>query len=693
MANELRLQRRIRCTCLAALLSSLLSSPAGADYSAGMETESLMGLSLEELLQVQVTTYSRKPQQLSATPAAVFVISQDDIRRSGARTLPNVLRMVPGVQVAQIDSSTWAVTARGSNGKFANKLLVLMDGRTLYDTLFSGVYWDVQDTDLSAIERIEVIRGPGAAMWGSNAVNGVINIITKKAADTQGFVAEAAAGTHTTAGGQLRYGGTMGSAQYRVYGKYFDRAGYIANDVDEWNYLRGGARVDWSNGNRDELTVLSEVYSGTLSEDSMINSPVAPFSQSITADRDTSGAFASIGWTRKLSEDSDFQLKLFYDRTERSGIQPEQITDTLDLDFQHHFGAADRHDIVWGLGVRQGRDDTTPTFTVALGPEDRTQRIFSGFLHDEIRLLDERVYLTLGTKVEKNNFSPDHLEWSPNARLSWLMTESSTSWASVAKAVRTPSRIELDGRITGVVLPPFVPLFPGVPAAPLPTALTINGNPELSSETVMAYEIGYRNQPTDGIAIDVALFYNEYSDLRIQQFGAPFCEPSGTPVTDPLNPVCFAAAEPYINTPTMFVNDFDQDSYGVEIAASYRISDSWRMHAAYSFLKLDGEETAAFSAGPDAPEHQFSLRSNMSPMQSIEFDLWLRYVDKLEQQNIDSYATLDARLMWSPREQFSINLVGRNLLERDHMEFTEEFGGNLRVEIEREAYVDLRWQF
>jgi len=674
---------------VASLLGFALAAPALAAGTTSTETEELIGLSLEELLEMQVTSLSRKPQTLSSSPAAIFVVSQADIQKSGARTLPDILRMVPGVQVAQVDASTWAVTARGSNGVFANKLLVLQDGRSLYGPMYSGVRWDSQDTDLASIERIEVIRGPGAVMWGSNAVNGVINIITKEAADTQGLKADVAVGNYTNVETTVRWGGTAGeSVNYRVYGKYFDRDGFAATGYDDWDFGRLGGRLDWRASDADTLRMIAEVYDGTVGENFTLSSVAPPYSQNEDVTTEPSGGFLTMSWNRILSDTSDLSVQIYYDKSDRMAVAPEEERDTSSFDFQHHFEAGPRNDIVWGFEVRHSEDDTTGSETISLDPPSRTQRLYSGFIQDEIRLYGDAVFLTLGTKVEKNNFSQSDYEWSPNARLSWLLTDTSTVWGSVAKAVRTPNRIEQDVRILGGVVPPLVP--PN--ADPVPFAIRIYGNPDFDSEEVMAYELGFRAQPMEDLTVDVALFYNDYKELRWGQDLGVSCQPAGLPISDP---ACFFGPFDFAELGVTFVNQGRQDSKGFELAMSWVPTEWWRLYGAYTYLKIDGDDFSnlPMSFGEDAPEHQLSLRSNMSVTSAGNLDLWLRYVDALEIQQVPSYVTLDARLAWQVTNGFQVALIGRNLLESSHLEFREEFGSNASVEVQREALAELVWQF
>ncbi len=688
--------KRIRLLQTACFLIGLIAVSTQAATSFSSETEDLIGLSLEELLQVTVTSVSRKPQSLSTAAAAIFVVTQDDIRSSGARTIPDVLRMVPGIQVAQVDSSTWAVTARGSNGIFANKLLVLMDGRTLYDPEFSGVYWDIQDTTLASIERIEVIRGPGAALWGANAVNGVINIITKNTKTTHGLSVAVAAGTSANFETNVQWGGAIGdSFDYRIFGKYFSRDGFAPTQngqtFDDWDMGRIGGRLDWSVSDSDTLTLTSEYYDGSVGQNVLRNSLNPPSSISTNIDRKPSGGFVNIDWKHSFSDTSNLDIKMFYDYRKTRELAPETKQNIYDFDLQHRFEFWSRHDVVWGFGVRNTKDETRGDDTVSFDPANRTQRLYNAFVQDEIRLLGDEVFMTIGTKLEKNSFSQSNDPyWSPNFRLSWLISNTSTLWGSVARAIRTPSRIEQDGRILGFVDPPFSPTNP----SPVPFAITIMGNPEFDNEKVTTYELGYRAQPFESMSIDIALFYNNYDNLRESDSPAlPVCQPLGLPI---VNPNCFAFGLPdYVNLPITFINNAHQDTKGIEIAATYNATEWWRIYGTYSYLEISGSGSSddPVTVGEDSPKHQVSLRSNMNISNSINLNIWARYIDELKIQQVDGYVGLDVRLAWQALTSLELSLVGRNLLETSHLEFREESGQNISVEIDREVLAEVLWHF
>lgn len=681
--------RQKAAAALASLTLSLyITMPAGARAD---QADELADLSLEELLGMEITTLSRKTENLGGAPAAVFVISQSDIRRSGARTVPDLLRMVPGIQVAQIDGNKWAVTARGANGRFANKLLVLRDGRTLYNPLLSGVYWDVQDTDLDAIERIEVIRGPGATMWGANAVNGVVNIITSKAADTQGGSVNLLASDRDSMEGVVRYGGTTEDTAYRVFAKFTERDANVglidAIEQDDSRMTRVGARVDRDRSGR-ELSFSSEAYSGHSGETRTNLSPAPPYTTIAGADDDLRGAFALMRWSEELSPDSSLQFRGYYSYDERHTTPFEERRSTLDVDIQHQFAPGHNHNIMWGLAYRNSADRTVGTFQISLDPANRSQRLLSGFIQDDVSLFDERARLIIGSKFEHGNFSDRDVEIEPSVRFSLDLSEHTTAWGAVSKAVRLPSRGELDGVITGAVLAPGNVTLP----LPVPVVAVVQGNPQMKSEEVIAYELGFRLQRED-LILDLALFYSDYEKLRSLDAPVLTCQPGDQLLIS--DPACIAAAD-FVLSESLLGNRNTVDSHGVEVALSKQLADWWRIHAGYTYYRFDIQSITAdtgFVVAEDSPENQFSLRSSMDLPRDMELDLWLRYVDELEAQEIDSYTALDLRLTWSPTTRLRVAAVGRNLLAGTHMEFMSELGDLEPVRIEPEGYLEVTWSF
>jgi iron complex outermembrane receptor protein len=674
-------------SCVGVLLLLCMITVSWADNpnaNQGQQTD-LTTLSLEQLMNIEVTSVAKKAQKVSDAAAAIFVITQEDIRRSGVTSIPDALRLAPGMQVARIDSNKWAISSRGFNGRFANKLLVLMDGRTVYTPAFSGVYWEVQDTLLDDVERIEIIRGPGATLWGANAVNGIINIITKKAWDTQGGLVTAGGGTEERGFGAMRYGARLGDDAFvRVYAKYFNRDGFVdptgTDTDDDWDVVRGGFRLDWQASEHDTLTLQGDLYNGNASQMLTLPALTAPFSLTVNDDIDFLGVNLLSRWQHTFSSTSDMTVQLYYDRTDREeALFVEESRDTIDLDFQHRFTMGARQEIIWGFGYRYTHDDVTNTFFASITPDSRGNHLFSAFVQDDIILIQDRLRLTLGSKFEHNDYTG--FEVQPNARLLWTPHTRHTVWAAVSRAVRTPSRGENDVRFNRLVIPPGTPMLnPG----PLPALVALIGDDDFKSEVVLAYELGYRLRPLDRLSVDIAVFFNDYDNLRTVEPGAPFVE------TDP--------APPHVVVPAIFDNKMHGESYGVELMVDWRPWDWWRMQVTYTYLQLDLDvdrdslDTGAVEVEGHSPHHQFSFRSSLDLPWALEFDAWLRYVDDLPNLDVGSYVTLDLRLAWRPLKQLELSIVGQNLIASRHLEFVQE-SFPFPTEIERSVYGKITWRF
>src|SRR6266487_1734735 len=567
----------------------------------------LKKLSLEELLKLEVTSVSRRPEKLSETASAIQVITQEDIRRSGATSLPEALRLASNLQVAQVDSRQWAISARGFTSTSANKMLVLIDGRTVYTPLYAGVFWDVQDTLLEDIDRIEVISGPGATLWGANAVNGVINITTKDAKDTQGLFLEGGGGTELRGFGGVRYGGELATnLHYRVYGKFFDRANAVfpnGNDAtDDWYMGQGGFRLDWDASDINLLTLQGDLYGGRM--------PQPGTNGNIRVD----GGNVIGRWSHTISEQSDFKLQLYYDRTHRSipGLFAEDL-DTYDVDFQHRFPLGDRNDIIWGLGYRLIEDDVANSAILAFLPPRLSRRWLSGLVQDQIELVKDRLQLTLGTKIEHNDYTG--FEYQPSGRLAWKLTQRQTVWGAISRAVRTPSRIDNEFFIPGN--PPFF----------------LQGGTNFVSEELLAYELGYRIQPHPRVSLSVAAYYNDYDKLRS---------------LERVNPNSTNAF------PVVIANGQGGESYGAELTADYRVTDWWRLRAGYTELQIHirpkpgSTDTSRGSTESSDPNHQFSLRSSLDLPGHLALDGGFRYVTHIANLGVPAYGELDVRLAWMP---------------------------------------------
>lgn len=603
-------------------------------------------LDLEQLMQIQVSSVTGVRTSLFRSPAALTVLTADDIRRAGHRSIPEALRLVPGMHVARLDSSTWAISARGFTSEFANKLQVLQDGRRLYDPFFSGVFWDVQDTIIEDIDQIEVIRGPGATLWGANAVNGVINITTKPASETQGVLLTGGGGTFERGFGAVRYGGRISDdAHFRVYGKYRNFNNTPSVDAgrrpDEWDTWQTGFRLDFSGTAENQFTIQGDAFHlperGTRR---LIADPAGHFQYvpNVGKERATGGNVMT-RWQHDGGNDSHWTIQFYYDRIDRASSDGFRFTrDSFDLDLRHRFSLGDRHEIIWGLNFRHDRLDTEPTAAFSMVPDARSIDTFSGFIQDTITIVPDRLFGMVGTKLEHNDFSG--FEIQPSARLWWTPDEKQTLWAAVSRPVRTPSWVEQDMLLRFAYADPGLLMEP-----PFPTGMTIpifiTGNRDVGSEKMLAWEAGYRRKVTDTLTIDVAGFYNRYSDLI------------------DLDEAAFA-----------FANVGRADVYGLELAAQWRLADNWRLLGSYSFLNIEtGDSFTAPGWAGSSPRHQFQIHSRLDITDDLEFNSGLYFVDNLRAQRTGDYFRLDLGLTWRPRHNVELSVWGQNLLESRHVEF------------------------
>ncbi|MHB9027253.1 MAG: TonB-dependent receptor plug domain-containing protein [Candidatus Latescibacterota bacterium] len=656
------------------LLIPIPSSRAETGDTAHSNPDDLIALSIEELMNIEITSVSRKTESLANAAAAVFVITREDIRRSGVTSIPEALRMVPGLDVARIGSNKWAISARGFNGRFAMNMLVLFDGRTVYTPLFSGVFWDRQDSMLEDIERIEVIRGPGATLWGANAVNGVINIITKKATDTLGGLVMAVGGNQERGIRGARYGVKLGSdTSLRVFTKYLNRSsGEVSGRkaADNWHAVRGGFRMDSRPADNDEVTLQGDIYRERLGETYTIPLVESPYTRTFDSTSRSSGGNVLSRWKRTLSESSDFSLQMYYDRTDQTFALLGEKRDTFDLDFQHRFGLQDRQEIVWGGGYRFTRDRIDNIALVVLSPERRSDNLFSAFAQDDISIIPDRLRVTLGSKFEHNDYTG--FEVQPNARFLWTPDERNSVWAAVSRAVRTPSRAETELWLQAQTIPP------SPPDLPFPLVVEVYGSDDLSATEVLAHELGYRLKPKNTLSFDLALFFNHYRkhvNARVAGLPRPndFREPR------------------YLVQSVVIDNNMEIRAYGAELEADWAVYNWWRLHAAYSSfemnLQMDGDQSLDLSstAGTD-PRHQFSLRSHQDFGSNIELDLWLWYVDRLTSLDVGSYFNTDVRLSWKPLPDFELSLTGQNLLNERRIEFKPEMISTMPTETGRSVF-------
>jgi iron complex outermembrane receptor protein len=559
---------------------------------------------------------------------------------------------------------------------------VLIDGRSVYTPLFSGVYWDVQDVPLEDIERIEVIRGPGATLWGANAVNGVINIITKAAKDTQGGFVKVEGGNTQLTSDSARVGSHVGDKGYiRAYGKYFDwlpstnLAGQRASDG--WHQARGGIRSDWTLSHADTLTVQGDVYSSRDGETITVASLSAPYSNTFGGTGAYSGGNVLGRWTHTSSNNSSFSVQGYFDRTNLSDNNLLADHESVfDIDFQHDFRLGEANEIVWGAGYRSIQDRNTPTFTVTVSPASAQYNQFSAFVQDEITLLDQRLRITAGSKFERNAFSGFEVE--PNIRLLGNISKNQSAWVAVSRAVRTPALTEEGLRLNSAVVPPGAPPF----FSPLPVIEAVYGSKQFRSEDLIAYEIGYRVQATSSFSADIAAFYNNYTNLRTAEPGALIVE-----------------APTDVVAPFVALNKMSGGTYGIEPYFDWKAFSKLKLYGSYSFLAMKIHKNSdSMDPTPDLPngenpEHQFYLRSALDLPGHLEQNLIVRHVTGLPSFNIPAYTSLDGGIHWKARPNLEFSFDGENWLNTRHIEFVPDFINTQPTNVGRSFHGGITWSF
>jgi len=626
----------------------------------------LTEMSLEDLLKMEViTTIGKREQKLSQVPAAVYVITAEDIERSGVTSVPDALRLAPGVEVAQISSNRWAISIRGPNSLVSDKLLVLVDGRTVFSSIFSSVVWPAWDLPLEDIERIDVIRGPGAALWGANAVNGVINIVTRSARATQGKRLGLESGSHDHAITDARYGGQLSpedafriSLRYALRGQLATAGG--AGVQDRWSLERAGIREDWSPSSRDAVTVSGDIYG--ITEDDTQGQPLAssPFF--------FSGGSLLARWKHRTAGGSDIAWQVYYDHSHQDLAADSGVTEqTLDFDFQQDTRLGRRHDVLWGLGFRYIHDHAEKGDSFTFVPPAKTTKLFSGFGQDEIRLVAGHLWLTLGLKLEHNQYTG--MEVQPDARLRWALDRRNSLWTAVSRAVRTPAAFEERGK-------QLVSIVPG--SAGIPTFVELIGNSGVKSQELLAYEAGYRFQTARKLSFDLAGFYDLYQRLATQQPGAPFFESEPAP--------------PHFVLPILLGNAINGHSQGAELSASWPVLRYWKLSGSYTWLRFFNQSNPAdLAASPTfpadtVPQHQGQLHSYITLRHGLQFDTSVYRVGALLGGQIPAYTRLDAHIGWSAAEGLKLSMGLQNLLQPRHLEFLDPLVPSLPAQVPRSFY-------
>lgn len=635
--------RWVACASAVALaMAAHVGIAEGAFVAAASSPNELADLSLEELSNIEITSVSRHAEKLSQAAASIYVITAEDIRRSGANSLPEALRLAPNLEVARVNTGQYAISARGFNNAIGNKLLVLIDGRTVYTPLYSGVNWDSQFVMLEDVERIEVISGPGSTLWGANAVNGVINVITRTARDTQGSLV-AIGGGNQQKDAAARYGGKLGGdGSYRIYAMGSDRDNTQLADgkpvPDGWQSGQIGFRADW-NGADHALTLQGDAYQAKA-DPGPLGSPK------------TSGANLLARWTRQLADGSNYHVQAYYDRTERDDpLSFGDKIDTFDVEFQHAFMASAQHSILWGGGYRHAQDDTETHFNAlnflptVFVPAHRALDWSNLFVQDEVSLTPV-VKMTLGIKAESNPYTG--VEFLPSARLAWTPGDDQLVWGALSRAVRAPARLDRDLHL--YLQLPNIPLIP-----------VIEGGPDFQSEVAYVAEAGYRAQPTRALSYSITGFYNFYDKLR-----------SGEPA------------------PAVVQNMMQGSTFGIEGWGTWQATPDWRLSAGFVAMheNLRVEADSLDPTGPSAlgndPKFQWMVRSSFNLAKNADFDVTLRHVGTLPDPLVAAYTAVDARIGWRVRPDLELSLVGQNLTDPHHIEFG---AAGVASEIGRSVYL------
>ena len=642
--------------CLRLFLLLMVTGTAFASQGTPLKQD-ITDIPLEELMNIKVSTVSRKTQKLSDTPAAVFVISQEDIRRSSANSIPELLRMAPGLSVARIDANKWSVTSRGFSGRFADDLLVMIDGRTVYSPLFAGTFWETLDLPLEDIERIEVIRGPSGTIWGANAANGAIHIITKNAKATQGSLITSGGGTEERGFTTVRHGGKIGeNLHYRLYSKGFSRDNSFSPSGanDSWRMGTVGFRADWDINANNAITFQGQYYGGKAGQNTTFVNPQEPeLAITRAEDANLSGGHALVRWQRTTSDRSSTALQAYYDRTHRDELSFRESRQTVDVDFQQRFPIKIpfNQDIIWGGGYRWTSDHLGVNLPIFFDPTRRNLETGNVFVQSDIPLVEDRLKFTTGVKFLDNTYS--HGNFLPNARLIWTPDANQSLWASATNALRLPSRFERDGNQITRDGAEFIRRI---------------SNPLITSETLWSFETGYRRQVTSDLSVDVAGFFNAYNH---------------------------SSSELEIAPATIQITSQRQSQiFGFEVYGNWQALSKLRFMPSYSHLQVRNQVPLGQEAesGED-PKHQFTLRSQLELHRNVELDTFFRFINKLPGIDVASYKALDIRLAWKPISNVELSVIGQNLLQSHHQEFTPEVIQTMPVQIQRGVFGKLTVRF
>ena len=670
--SKARLNRRTAVIFLSAhflLLGQFTQLVAQEQLAAAQE---LMDLSIEDLMKVEVTTATRMKERRSDSAAAVTVLTQEDIRRSGATSIPEVLRLAPGVQVARLDGNKWSVTARGFGGRFANKMLVLVDGVSIYSPLFSGTFWEVENVLLEDIERIEIVRGPGGSSWGANAVNGVINIITFPASKT-GNLMRVGAGTED----KVRVGARVSeqvseNLALRVSGNYMDRGTQRRTGggeaFDDYDTMSTQFRLDWTPPGPDHLTLQAKAFHGTFHETYQLGVQYPPFSAEVPDESYVEQGNLMLQWTHAFDEDDKLQVRAYVDHWRNDSVIILDERQVADLEIQRQQVVGNGHDIVYGIGVRHVRDDIQAEYAY-FDPRKSEETTYSAFMNAGLWAVPEKLRFVLGVRMEVNDYTGFEME--PTLRAVWTPNEKHTLWGAVSRAVRVPARGETD-----IFLPSFA--GPGVLAA-------LDGNPDMDSESMISYELGYRYFPRPTLALESTLFFSNYDKLRTLELSTPYLD--------------LWNCLPTLVIPAMTRNNLDATTIGGSVSMDWRPKEWWRLRTSYSYIDLDlelktrGIDLFTLEAEGDVPRHIVTVWNAFELSERVSLDAIVQYVDELPTLRVEDYFDATVRLSWRPNDAWELSLAGKNLLAPSKLQYRSSLLNTLPSEIQRAVYAEASWSF
>ena len=680
--SKIRFKKMDKSRWLSVLTIVSLGAMTHADAE---EAANFLDMSLEDLMQIEVTSVARRSQVLSETSAAIYVLTADDIANSTAVTIPDLLRTVPGMEVAQLDANKWAVSARGFNSRLVGKLMVIVDGRTVYSPTYGAVFWESLDLFLENIERIEVIRGPGATIWGANAVNGVVSITTKSAHDTKEFFASMLVGNQYELIVSVQQGGALSpDSSYRVYGKSKKHDGFDSiygfHADDDWDSRQVGFRIDASMNPDNVFTFQGDFFDQEIGQrQSMLIRP-GTVMRNVANPVDSEGMNILGRWERRNRRGGTLTTQFYYDYGRRQEIVQNEKINTYDLDITYTNTADSRHRLTLGGGIRYIDHDTTNTPYFTHIPEDLTLKLYSLSFHDDFRLSD-RLILGMGLKIENNIYTGT--EYQPNVRLNYALSDSQNVWLAFSRAVKTPSRGERQGLTTLSYIPAIYD-----PVIPVDSYLIVQPNKNYEVEELESFETGWRWNANKNLSFDIAAYYNQYDELRNLSIGQPYCVP---------DPFCMTQVD-YVVIPSNLQNSDSADTWGFESVAKWQ-RRNLSFELGYSYFEIDYRgATNTFTASAaeglnparEKPLYKYNLQSNWEISSQMRLNFAYRYVSEPGISDISDYHAFDLQLVWEPTDSFSLRLVGRNLDSNDHVEFGSELNNSIPALIERSLFVDAR---